>query len=137
MNPGPDQTPYKTLVDLADQMLEDCEDDVVCLAVRLDGIDEGVRNELLVSDLLNAWQVFWYWFRTDPGILLREQMDLEPASALPAGLRLCDIDLLELFFTIQDNRPWIIVWDGEKAVSSFNGRTAYGDAIAFCANLQP
>jgi hypothetical protein len=137
MNPGPDQTPYTALVGIVDRLLEDCEDDVVCLATRLGGLEENVRNELLVSDLLNAWQVFWFCFRTDPGILLREQLDLEPASALPGGIRLCTIDLLEVFFAIRDGQPWVVVWDGEKAVSSYSGRNAYTDALAYCSNLQP
>ncbi|MGA2122197.1 MAG: hypothetical protein ABSG49_09175 [Methanoregula sp.] len=134
MNDGRSRTPYSALVNLADRLLEDCEDDVECLAVRLGGLDPGVRDELLTSDLLNAWQVFWYCFRTDPGIFLREMMDLEPASMLATGLKLGEIDLLDLFFLIRDDKPWIILADGEKTVASFSGRTAYADAMKYCEN---
>jgi hypothetical protein len=134
MNPGSTQASYQALVALSDQILEDCEDDVECIAVRLAGLEPGVRDELIVSDLLNAWQVFWYCFRTDPGIDLREMMELEPASALATGLKLGEIDLFELYFGIREHLPMIAVFDGEKTVASFRGKNAYRDAIAYCRN---
>jgi hypothetical protein len=134
MNPGTSQASYQTLVALTDRILEDCEDDVECIAVRLAGLEPEVRNELLVSDLLNAWQVFWYCFRTDPGIDLREMMELEPASVLATGLKLGEIDLLELHFALREQEPVIAVFDGEKTVASFSGRNAYRDAVAHCTN---
>lgn len=105
-----------------------------CIAVRLGSLEPPVRDELLTSDLLNAWQVFWYCFRTDPGIFLREMMELEPASTLATGLRLGEIDLLELHFGIRENIPVIAVYDGEKSVASFRGRNAYTDAVKYCKN---
>ena len=54
-----------------------------------------VRNELLVSDLLNAWQVFYYFFRTVPDELVRERLELEPASSLVLGVAIDEIDLLD------------------------------------------
>ena len=134
MDPVLTTTPYKSLVQLVDRLLDDCVEDVDCLAVRLGGLDEPVRNELFVSDLLNAWQVFFYCFRTDPGAFLREKLDLEPASSLIHGLKLDEIDLLELVFLIRDHEAWMIVHDGEKTVASFKGRDAYADAIAYCKN---
>ncbi|MGA2918612.1 hypothetical protein [Methanoregula sp.] len=132
MDPVLTTTPYRSLVQLVDRLLDDCDEDVECLAIRLGGLDEHVRDELLVSDLLNAWQVFFYYFRTDPGVLNRERLDLEPASSLAAGFKLDEIDLLELVFLIRDHEPWMIVSDGEKAVASFKGRTAYGNAMKYC-----
>ena len=85
MDPVLTTTPYRSLVQLADRLLEDCDEDVECLAIRLGGLDEHVRDELLVSDLLNAWQVFFYYFRTEPGAFLREKLDMEPASSLLTG----------------------------------------------------
>jgi hypothetical protein len=134
MNDGRTRTPYPTLVDLADRLLEDCDDDVECLAVRLGSLEPQVRDELLTSDLLNAWQVFWYCFRTDPGAFLHERLELEPASALPAGLRLGEVGLLDLIFQIRDDKPWIIVADGEKIVTSFSGRDAFRNAMKYCEN---
>ncbi len=132
MHDARSQIPYPDLVDRADRMLEECEDDVECLAARLGGLEPGVRDELLVSDLLNAWQVFWFSFRTDPGALLREQLELEPASALPGFLKIGEIDLFEIFFGIREDMPWIVVTDGEKTVASFSGRHAFGDAMKYC-----
>jgi len=118
-------------------MLEDCEDDVECLSVRLDGLEPGVRDELLISDLLNAWQVFYFSFRTDPGALLRERLELEPASELPGFLKIGEIDLYEIFFGMHKNMPWIVVTDGEKTVASFAGRSAYEEGIRYCGNPEP
>jgi hypothetical protein len=134
MDPAITPTPYKSLVQLVDRLLEDCDEDVECLAIRLGGLDDQVRNELLISDLLNAWQVFFYWFRTDPGIFLREKLDLEPASSLVHGLKLDEIDLLELVFLIRDHEAWMVVHDGENTVASFKGRSAYDDALKYCRN---
>ncbi|MDD4137671.1 MAG: hypothetical protein PHT99_07255, partial [Methanoregula sp.] len=66
MNPAPSQTSYQVLIDLIDRILEDCEDDVKCIGIHLGILEPEVRDELLTSDLLNTWQVFWYFFRTDP-----------------------------------------------------------------------
>jgi hypothetical protein len=132
MDPVLTTTPYRSLVQLVDRLLEDCDEDVECLAIRLGGFERSVRDDLFSTDLLNAWQVFFYYFRTDPGAFLREKMDLEPASSLIAGIKLDEIDLLELIFIIRDHEAWVIVNDGEKAVASFKGRTAYDDAIKYC-----
>ncbi|MGB7787452.1 hypothetical protein [Methanoregula sp.] len=132
MDPVLTTTPYRSLVQLVDRLLEDCDEDVECLAIRLGGLNEQERDELLISDLLNAWQVFFYYFRTDPGAFLREKMDLEPASSLIAGIKLDEIDLLERVFLIRDHEAWIIVHDGEKTVASFKGRQAYADAMKYC-----
>jgi hypothetical protein len=134
MNDARSQIPYPALVDRADRMLEDCEDDVECLAVRLGGLEPEVRDELLVSDLLNAWQVFYFSFRTDPGALLRERLELEPASGLPGFLKIGEIDLFEIFFGIHESMPWIVVTDGEKTVASFTGGGAYEEGVRYCAD---
>jgi len=123
---------FPELVALVDRLLDDCEEDVECLVLRLGKLEPEVRNELLVSDLLNAWQVFYFCFRTDPGILLREMMELEPASRLVNGLKLGEIDLLELHFGIRETIPLIAVFDGEKTVASFRGKNAYTDAGKYC-----
>jgi hypothetical protein len=134
MNPGPSQESYRSLVAIADRILEACEDDVECIAAHIGNLEPPVRDELITSDLLNAWQVFWYCFRTDPGIDLREMMELESASALVNGLKLGEIDLLELHFGIREHRPVIAVFNGEKTVVAFEGKDAYRDAITYCRN---
>ena len=70
MNPDGSTVPYHTLVDLADHLFEECEDDVICLSRKIDALDPDLRNELLVSDLMNAYQVFYYFFRTMPDELV-------------------------------------------------------------------
>ncbi len=134
MNYARSRIPYPALVDRADRLLEDCEDDVECLAIRLGGLDPEVRDDLLTSDLLNAWQVFYYCFRLDPGAFLRERLELEPASALPGFLKIREIDLFDIFFGMRENIPWIVVTDGEKTVASFTGRRAYEEGVRYCAN---
>lgn len=125
---------YPDLVSRVDRLLEDCEDDVECLAIRLGGLAPEVRHDLLVSDLLNAYQVFFYFFRTEGGDLLRERLELEPASALVGGIRLQEADLLEMFFFVRDAKPVIAISDGEKNIATFSGTTAYENGLRFLEN---
>lgn len=125
MNPAGSRPPYSTLVSLVDRLLEDCEDDVECLAVRLGGLEPDVQRELLVSDLLNAYQVFFFFFRTDAGEMLKERLELEPASALVAGIKIGETGFLEMFFLVRDAKPVIVVSDGEKNVAAFSGLSAF------------
>lgn len=134
MNTTAARLPYSTLVSLVDQMLEDCEDDVECLVVRLGGLAPEVQRELLVSDLLNAYQVFFFFFRNGAGELLREQLELEPASALVGGITLGATDFLEMVFLIRDTKPVITINNGEKNVATFSGTTAYENGLQFLKN---
>lgn len=134
MHAGTSQTPYESLVALIDRILEDCEEDVECLVVRLDGLEQPVRDELLTSDLLNAWQVFYFCFRREPDILTVEHMELEPASALRGGLKIEETDLLEMYFVIHEGIPVIVIHDGDKAVAMFSGKTAYRQGRTFMEN---
>ena len=126
MEPAGTGRPYQELIGIVDAILDACDDDVPCIAKKLDAVDEASRNELLVSDLLNAYQAFYWFFRTEPDILTRERMDLEPASALKTGLLIEETDLLEMYFAVHECVPVIIVHDGDKAVATFTGKTAYG-----------
>jgi hypothetical protein len=131
MDPLPARIPFDHLVGIMDRIFDDCEDDVECLAVRLGGLEAEVRDELLVSDILNAWQVFFFFFRTDPGDLIRERLELEPASALAGGIRMDATDFLELIFLIREKKPVIAVSDGEKVVAVFSGKNAFGQGREF------
>lgn len=126
MEPAGTCRPYEELVAIVDTILDECDDDVPCIAEKLDAVDEASRNELLVSDLLNAYQAFYWFFRTEPDILTKERMDLEPASSLKTGLLIEETDLLEMYFVVHESVPVIIVHDGDKAVATFTGKTAYG-----------
>lgn len=134
MTPDRSAVPFPELVALADKLLEECDEDVALLATRIGALDADVRNELMVSDLLNAWQVFYYYFRTVPDELVKERMELEPASSLPRGLKIDEVEFLELFFVMKDTKPLIVISDGEKPVATFSGRNAFSDGRAYLEN---
>ena len=126
--------PYSRLVAIGDKLLEDADDDVALLARSMDALEQPVRDELLVSDLLNAYQVFYYFFRFEPDILVQERLDLEPASSLINGLKIEETDLLEMFFGIRNAMPVIVISDGDKAVATFSGKSAYEQGRMFLKN---
>jgi hypothetical protein len=134
MSPDRSAVPYPELVALADRLLEESDEDVVRLAKKIGSLDAETRNELMVSDLLNAWQVFYYYFRTVPDELVKERMELEPASSLLRGIRIDEVEFLELFFVMRDHKPLIVVSDGEKAVATFSGNTAYANGMDYLEN---
>jgi hypothetical protein len=134
MSPDSSTVPFPELVSLADKLLEESDDNVELLAKKIGSLDAGVRNELMVSDLLNAYQVFYYYFRTVPDELVKERMELEPASSLPRGLKIDEVEFLELFFVMRDHKPLIIVSDGEKPVATFSGGNAYSDGMQYLEN---
>jgi hypothetical protein len=133
---SPDSSPeqFAGLVALTDKILEESDDDVARLAEKIGSLDADVRNELMVSDLLNAWQVFYYYFRTVPDELVKERMELEPASSLTRGLKIDEVEFLELVFVMKDHKPLILVSDGEKAVATFSGGNAYSDGMQYLEN---
>jgi hypothetical protein len=126
--------PYSRLVSVADKLLEDADDDVARLARSIDALEQPVRDELLVSDLLNAYQVFYYFFRIEPDILVQERLDLEPASSLINGLKIEETDLLDMFFGIRNAMSVIVLSDGDKVVATFSGKSAYEQGSMFLKN---
>jgi hypothetical protein len=122
---------YSALTDLVDRLLEDCEDDVECLAVRIGGMEPDIQRELLVSDLLNAYQVFFFFFRTADDELLRDRLELEPASALQNGIKINEADFLEMIFFVRDAKPVIAISDGEKVIATFSGSSAFSQGREF------
>jgi hypothetical protein len=134
MNPDVSPVPYQTLVALADYLFEECEDDVKCLSQRIDTLDSALRNELLVSDLLNAYQVFYYFFRILPDELVCERLELEPASSLTRGVKIDEVELLDLLFSVTDHEPVIMVSDGERPLMTFKGKTAFADGMKYIEN---
>ena len=131
MAPGPSRVPFSILTAAADHMLEDCEDDTECIAIRLGEMAPDVRDELLVSDLLNAWQVFFFFFRTGGGDLLRERLELEPASSLASGIMIRENDFLSMIFAVHEAKPVIALSDGERVVATFSGKTAFTQGREF------
>jgi hypothetical protein len=134
MNPDGSPAPYHILAALADRLFEECEDDVKCLSHRIDALDSDLRNELLDSDLLNAFQVFYYFFRILPDELVCERLELEPASSLTKGVKIDEIELLDLVFSVKNHEPVIMVSDGEKPLMTFKGKTAFTDGLKYIEN---
>ncbi len=126
--------PFHELVEIVDGILETCEDDIPCIVRQLGTLEPEIRNELFISDLLNAYQVFFYFFRTVPDVLVMERLELEAASALRAGLMIDEVDLLEMFFVIRESKPLIIIHDGDKAIATFSGNRAYRDGKQYLEN---
>ena len=127
-------TDYFELAELADRMLTISDDDVAKLVSVLDELDEGVKNELLVSDFLNAYQVFWYFFRYEPDILAAERLILSSASSLSKGVLIEERDIYEIWFRVADALPEMVVTDGEEALVTFRGKGAYQDAAEWVDN---
>jgi hypothetical protein len=126
--------PYPELVSLVDAILDACDDEVPCIATKLGALDETVLAELVVSDLLNAYQVFYFLFRIEPDVLVQERLELEPASSLRGGLLVGETDLLEMYFGIRDGKPLIALSDGDRIVAAFSGNGAYAAGCEFLRN---
>jgi hypothetical protein len=126
--------PFHELVAVVDAILDECDDDIPCIVKQLGALDPEIRDELIVSDLLNAYQVFFYFFRTVPDVLIIERLELEAASALRSGLMIDEVDLLEMFFVIRESKPLIIIHDGDKAIATFSGHRAYSDGKCYLEN---
>jgi hypothetical protein len=122
---------YRDLYVVADRILEEGEDDPETLSEALDQLDPGIRDELLASDFLNAWQVFYYHFREDPGELERDRLTLQPGSALSEGVLITEIEFYELVFLIESKEPVISIRNGEDIVANFRGKDAYRRARKF------
>jgi hypothetical protein len=65
---------------------------------------------------------------------VKERMELEPASCLPSGLKIDEVEFLELFFVMRDHKPLIIVSDGVKPVATFSGGNAFSDGMQYLEN---
>jgi hypothetical protein len=123
--------PYSTLTDIADGLFARCEDDISCIAEHLDAFTPEIRDELIASDLLNAYQTFYYYFRTYPGDIAEEKLMLQPSGDVLKGIKMDVIDLYELEFLVTNNIPRISVTDGVAVLASFQGKNAYLKACSF------
>ncbi|MDN7024466.1 hypothetical protein FGU65_06115 [Methanoculleus sp. FWC-SCC1] len=124
-------TDYYELAALADQLFAISSDDDEKLAGTLDDLDPEVRRELLASDLLNAYQVFFYFFRERPGDLVEDRLLLHAASDLATGVVIDEFDIYEVILSVQDGAPVITVTDGEEELARFTGRSALRDLERF------
>jgi hypothetical protein len=126
-----DPLPFGELGLIADRILEKGEDQPEVLADELDQLSPAIRDELLTSDLMNAFQVFYYFFRQDPGDLERERLTLQPASALATGVMMSENDLFEVIFSFDGVEPVFSVSDGEQVIARYHGTGSYGKVLQF------
>jgi hypothetical protein len=126
---------YYELAALADRLLEISGDDEEQLATVLDTLDPSPRAELLVSDFLNAYQTFFYFFRTTPHALVREHLTLTPATDIRDGVLVEEIDLFQIVFFVRDGVPFIAVGDGKHLLATFQGKGAYQAAHRYIDEL--
>jgi hypothetical protein len=132
MTDVPRPTPYRDLAKIADSLFKASGDDEERLASHLDTISEDLRHELFMSDLLNAYQVFYYFFREPPRAIEKERMILTPASLLvKGGIVLREVDYLEVTFSLDGDEPLITVRDEEQVLAHYRGKAAYRDAMQF------
>jgi len=131
MDPAGVHIPYPELVSIGDCLLDEVGEDEDALVRKLEVLPVEIRNDLLVSDILNAWQVFYYYFRLVPDDLERERLELEPASSLVSGVIINEIELLEMHFVVKNGAPCIIINNGDTNLKIFSGCTAYEDGLAF------
>jgi len=123
--------PYTTLTEIADGLFARCEDDISCIAQHLDAFAPEIRDELIASDLLNAYQTFYYYFRVSPGDIAEEILMLQPSGNVLKGIKMDEIDLYELVFLVANNIPRISVTDGVTVLASFQGKKAYQEAYSY------
>ena len=123
--------PYPVLTGIADALLEKGEDDPEVLAVSLERLDPRIREDLFASDLLNAFQIFYFYFRENPGDLEAERLMLQPGSALVTGVVVAERVSCEVIFLVAGGSPVISVGDGQTVLASFTGQDAYLKALSF------
>jgi hypothetical protein len=128
---GRDMSTYAELADLAEELFEASGDDDERLAERLDALDAETREALLASDLLNAYQAFYYYFRETPDELTMERMQLHAASDLARGVIIDEFDIYEVVFGVKDAKPVLILTDGENALARFEGEGAYAEMARY------
>jgi uncharacterized protein with von Willebrand factor type A (vWA) domain len=122
---------YAKLADLADALFEASDDDDELLAERLDTLDEETRGALISSDFLNAYQVFYYFFRETPDELVMERLQLHAASDLARGIVVDEVDIYDLIFSLDDGKPVLLLTDGETALARYRGPEAYAAMVRY------
>jgi phytoene dehydrogenase-like protein len=116
------------LAELADRVLAISGENLKTLAEVLDTLDAEARKELLASDLLNALQSFYYYFREMPSLLGEERLMLQPASEALRGIPFEDEKDLQLLFRAEEEGPVIEVTEAGEPVIRFEGPSAYRGA---------
>jgi len=131
MTDGHQGKTYRDLAKIADRLFMQSNDDEEQLAAALDSVEPEVRQELLASDLLNAYQVFYYYFREFPGELAKERLLLLPASSLSHKVVLAEIDYVEVEFQVEQGDPVISLVDEGQVIAKYHGKDAFHSAVQF------
>jgi hypothetical protein len=116
------------LAELADRILAIAGENEKVLTEVLDTLDAEARGELLVSDLLNALQSFYYHFRELPTLLGQERLTLQPAVATLDGIPFEEEKGVELIFRLEKGGPVIEVTELGEVLVKFDGSSAYRGA---------
>jgi len=128
-----DTISYQELGDIAEQLFTVCDDDPICVAKKLDTLAPNIREPLLESDLLNAFQVFYYYFQEVPDIVAEEILLFHSAALLKHGIFLRkDSGPYEMAFFVKQGKPEILIIDEDDLVlKACTGKGAYQEAISF------
>jgi hypothetical protein len=131
MTDGNQGKSYRDLAKIADRLFAQSNDNEEQLAYALDSVEPELRQELLASDLLNAYQVFYYYFREFPGELAKERLLLLPATSLSHKVVLVEIDYVEVEFRVEQGDPVITLLDEGQVIAKYHGKDAYHSAMQF------
>ncbi len=131
---GDDGGRYADLADLVEGILDRCDDDPACIAAELNTLEPETRSDILSSDLLNAWQVFWYFFESYPGNEHVEYLVFHSAGELARGVPMGDAGIFTLTFFVKSGQPGIIIEDDMAEVARFSGLSSWSDTKKFLEN---
>ena len=129
MIPDPAGRTYKDLARIADRLFMESEDNEEELADALDTLDGNTRDELLVSDLLNAYQVFYYFFREVPEEIVKERLLLLPASSLVHPVTINETGFTDVIFIVENKDPVIELVEDDETYARYEGKDAYRKAM--------
>jgi hypothetical protein len=124
--------PFELAV-LADRVLQIAGEDVEVLAEVLESLDPDARAALLDSDLLNAYQVFYYHFREVPEPLAEDRLLLHAAQESREGILVGGDEDLDLIFFTRQGVPVMEIREADTLVARYEGKDAYRRARAFLA----
>lgn len=125
---------YAELADLVEEILVRCDDDPSCIAAALNTLEPETRDEILSSDLLNAWQVFWYYFQEYPGDEPVEFLVFHSAGELSRGVPMGNAGIFSLTFIVKAGDPCILIEDDITEVARFTGQSSWNEAKKYLEN---
>jgi len=128
---GDDGGWYAKLAAQVEGILDLCNDDPACIAKALNSLEPDTRNEILSSDLLNAWQVFWFYYGEYPGDEAVEFLVFHPAGELSKGVPMGDMGIFRLTFIVKGGNPGILIEDDVTEVAWFTGPSSWKETREF------